>query len=201
MKARLRRARPAILAVALVVALIALANPLAGAADMFGNVGPAPEISGGALSEQYPQGNYTLDQHFKAVEVSLTGGVDVSGVPPMIAYFLASVIWELTAFLARALIMSFAVEVSKEDIEQQSSRGRNSSFLYRRVRIGVPFDAWSVVRYRREIERENQDVESYIAAYLTHLINRLDTTDYLREWMRRQSPIEIPANFRPGTWV
>ena len=48
-----------------------------------------------------------LDQHFDAVSASLTGGVDVSGVPPMIAYFLASVIWSLTSFLASALISLF----------------------------------------------------------------------------------------------
>jgi hypothetical protein len=49
-----------------------------------------------------------LDQHFDAVSASLTGGVDVSGVPPMIAYFLASVIWSLTSFLASALIALFS---------------------------------------------------------------------------------------------
>jgi hypothetical protein len=49
-----------------------------------------------------------LDQHFDAVSASLTGGVDVSGVPPTIAYFLASVIWSLTSFLASTLISLFS---------------------------------------------------------------------------------------------
>jgi hypothetical protein len=101
-----------ILAVALVLVLSGLAGPLAAASDVFGNVGPAPDVSSTALSEQYPAGNYTLDQHFKAVEASLTGGVDVSGVPPMIAYFLASILWELTAFLARTVISLFTFAFS-----------------------------------------------------------------------------------------
>lgn len=123
MKARLLKARYVILAVALAAALILLAHPLAGASDLFGNVGPAPQISGGALSEQYPAGNYTLDQHFKAVEASLTGGVDVSGVPPMIAYFLASILWELTAFLARTLISLFTFAFSLDLLNGSEATG------------------------------------------------------------------------------
>ncbi|HMT04085.1 MAG TPA: hypothetical protein PKD76_00915 [Solirubrobacterales bacterium] len=123
MKARLLKVRYVILAVALAAALILLAHPLAGASDMFGNVGPAPQISGGALSEQYPAGNYTLDQHFKAVEASLTGGVDVSGVPPMIAYFLASILWELTAFLARTLISLFTFAFSLDLLNGSEATG------------------------------------------------------------------------------
>lgn len=84
-------------------ALVLLAHPLAGASDVWGNVGPAS----GALLGRYPLSHYMLDQHFDAVSASLTGGVDVSGVPPMIAYFLASVIWSLTSFLASALIALF----------------------------------------------------------------------------------------------
>jgi len=83
--------------------LVLLAHPLAGASDVWGNVGPG---SGGLLG-RYPLSHYMLDQHFDAVSASLTGGVDVSGVPPMIAYFLASVIWSLTSFLASALIALF----------------------------------------------------------------------------------------------
>ncbi|MGE5281808.1 MAG: hypothetical protein ACM3N0_05715 [Chloroflexota bacterium] len=86
------------------VALVALAHPLAGASDVWGNVGPAS----GTLYGRFPLSHYMLDQHFDAVSASLTGGVDVSGVPPMIAYFLASVIWSLTSFLASALIALFS---------------------------------------------------------------------------------------------
>ena len=122
MRSRLYRARYVILAVALAVLLVVLAHPLAGASDMFGNVGPAPEVSG-SLSEKYPAGNYTLDQHFQAVEASLTGGVDVSGVPPMIAYFLASIIWELTAFLARTLISLFTFAFSLDLLNGSEATG------------------------------------------------------------------------------
>jgi len=123
MKARLLKVRYVILAVALAAVLIFLAHPLAGASDVFGNVGPAPQVSGGALSEQYPAGNFTLDQHFKAVEASLTGGVDVSGVPPMIAYFLASIIWELTAFLARTVISLFTFAFSLDLLNGSEATG------------------------------------------------------------------------------
>lgn len=100
---RCRWVRRAALALGLGLALMLLAHPLAGASDVWGNVGPAP----GDLYGRFPLSHYMLDQHFDAVSASLTGGVDVSGVPPMIAYFLASVIWSLTSFLASALIALF----------------------------------------------------------------------------------------------
>jgi hypothetical protein len=88
--------------------LVLLAHPLAGASDVWGNVGPASPLGSGALLGRFPLSHYMLDQHFDAVSASLTGGVDVSGVPPMIAYFLASVIWALTSFLANTLISLFS---------------------------------------------------------------------------------------------
>lgn len=100
---RRRWGRRAALALGLGLALVLLAHPLAGASDVWGNVGPAS----GDLYGRFPLSHYMLDQHFDAVSASLTGGVDVSGVPPMIAYFLASVIWSLTSFLASALIALF----------------------------------------------------------------------------------------------
>jgi len=96
--------RRAALVLGTAAALVLLAHPLAGASDVWGNVGPGS----GALLGRYPLSHYMLDQHFDAVSASLTGGVDVSGVPPMIAYFLASVIWSLTSFLASALISLFS---------------------------------------------------------------------------------------------
>lgn len=94
--------------------IVLLAHPVAGAAsDVWGNVGPAPQLGGDGLAGRYPLSHYTLDSHFEAVEASLTGGVDVSGVPPMIAYFLASILWLATSFLANLLItlFSFAFEL------------------------------------------------------------------------------------------
>jgi hypothetical protein len=88
--------------------IVLLAHPLAGAAsDVWGNVGPSPQVGGEGIAGRYPLTNYSLDQHFDAVEASLTGGVDVSGVPPMIAFFLASILWLGTSFLANLLITLF----------------------------------------------------------------------------------------------
>lgn len=123
MRGRWKRWRPALVALTLAVALIALAHPAAGASDVFGNVGPASQLPAGGLSDRYPHGHYSLDQHFDAVEASLTGGVDVSGVPPMIAYFLASVLWELTAFLARTLIALFTFAFSLDLVNGSRSTG------------------------------------------------------------------------------
>ncbi|HET8862172.1 MAG TPA: hypothetical protein VFM94_02865 [Solirubrobacterales bacterium] len=88
--------------------IVLLAHPVAGAAsDVWGNVGPSPQVGGEGIAGRYPLTNYSLDQHFDAVEASLTGGVDVSGVPPMIAFFLASILWLGTSFLANLLITLF----------------------------------------------------------------------------------------------
>ncbi len=104
-----RRRRAVVAALGLGLALLLLAHPAAGAAsDVWSNVGPASPLGPGGLFGDRPLSRYMLDQHFDAVSASLTGGIDVSGVPPMIAYFLASVLWSLTAFLANALITLFA---------------------------------------------------------------------------------------------
>lgn len=110
-KGRLRRVLiPALLLAAL---LVLGAHSLAGAAtDVWGNVGPTPQLGGVGIAGRYPLSNYSLDQHFDAVSASLTGGVDASGVPPMIAYFLASVLWLATSFLANLLITLFSFAFS-----------------------------------------------------------------------------------------
>lgn len=91
---------------ALVVVLL-FAAPTLGA-NVYSNIGPAPQLPAGSLVNRYPLANYQLDQYFPAISVGLTSGVDVSGVAPMIAYFLAQVIWLITAFLANAVITLFA---------------------------------------------------------------------------------------------
>ncbi len=94
--------------------IVAMAHPVAGAAsDVWGNVGPAPQLGGG-LAGRYPLSHYTLDQHFDVISVSVIGGdVDASGVPAMIAYFLASILWLVTSWLSNLLItlFSFAFEL------------------------------------------------------------------------------------------
>lgn len=110
------------LALAGLVALLAPA--IAGAAsDVWGNVGPSPQLGGDGLAGRYPLTNYSLDQHFDAVEASLTGGVDVSGVPPMIAYFLASVLWLATSFLANLLITLFSFAFSLDLVNGSQATG------------------------------------------------------------------------------
>lgn len=105
----LRRHRRVLVGVfGLAVLLVAVAAPAAGAGDVYGNIGPAPQLPAGSLLGRYPLSNYQLDQYFPAISVGLTSGVDVSGVAPMIAYFLAQVIWLITVFLANAVITLFA---------------------------------------------------------------------------------------------
>src|ERR1700720_1737716 len=87
---------------------VLLAGPAAVANDVYGNIGPAPQIPAGGLVERYPLVNYQLDQYFPAISGGLLSGVDVSGVAPLIAYFIAQVIWMITAFLAYAVITVFA---------------------------------------------------------------------------------------------
>ena len=108
---------------ALTAALVALSHPHAGASDVFGNVGPASQLPGGSLVDRYPLGHYYLDTHFDAVSASLTGGVDVSGVPPMIAGFLANALWEGTAFLARTLISLFTFAFSLDLVNGSRQTG------------------------------------------------------------------------------
>lgn len=103
--------------------LLLLFGPVASAgSDVFGNVAPASQVPDG-LADRYPLGNYALDEHFDAVEASLTGGVDVSGVPPMIAHFLANALWQLTAFLADALITLFTFAFSLDLVTGSEATG------------------------------------------------------------------------------
>jgi hypothetical protein len=104
--------------------LMLLVHPIAaGASDLWGNVAPASPLGNGGLFGRYPLGHYSLDQHFEAVEASLTGGVDVSGVGPMIAYFLASVLWLVTSFLANLLITLFAFAFSLDLVNGSQATG------------------------------------------------------------------------------
>jgi hypothetical protein len=103
--------RRTIVAGAIALAVLGLAAPVARAAsDLYANLGPGGQSS--PAVDRYPLGNYVLDSHFSAVKASLTGGVDASGVPSMIAFFLAAVVWLITAFLANTVISLFALAFS-----------------------------------------------------------------------------------------
>lgn len=119
-----RRARQLAVVLGLAGLIVLAAHPLASAAsDIWGNVGPAPQLGSGGLFGRYPLGHYMLDQHFEAVEASLTGGVHVHGVPPMIAYFLASILWLATSFLANLLITLFAFAFSLDLVNGSQATG------------------------------------------------------------------------------
>ena len=114
-----RRVTLAALAVALLAVVVA--HPAGASSDLYGNVGPGAATSG--LADRYPLGHYALDQHFSAVKASLTGGVDASGVPAMIAFFLANVIWQITAFAANAVIALFAFAFSLDLLNGSEATG------------------------------------------------------------------------------
>jgi TrbL/VirB6 plasmid conjugal transfer protein len=116
--------RAVLVGLGLAVPIVLVAHPLAGAAtDVWSNVGPASPLGANGLFGRYPLTNYSLDQHFDAVSASLTGGVDVSGVPPMIAYFLASILWLLTSFLANLLITFFGFAFSLDLVNGSRATG------------------------------------------------------------------------------
>lgn len=119
-----RRGRQLGLAAGLGGLLVLCAHPPAlAASDLWGNVAPASPLGSGALFARYPLANYALDQHFTALSASLTGGVDADGLLPMMAYFLASLLWALTSFLATALITLFAFAFSLDLVNGSEATG------------------------------------------------------------------------------
>ena len=120
---RPRLSRRAFVVIAFAVGFVLLAYPLAAASDVLSNVGPASQLSGGSLTNAYPLGNYTLDHHFDAVSAGVLSGVDVSGIPPTIAWLLAELIWELTAFMANAVITLFTFAFSLDLVNGSSATG------------------------------------------------------------------------------
>ncbi|MBS1891185.1 MAG: hypothetical protein JST59_07825 [Actinobacteria bacterium] len=99
-------------------ALILLGSPVAHA-DVWANVGPASSLSG--LASRWPLGNYALDEHFTAISAGVFSGVDVSGLLPMIAYFFANELWQLTAWLANLLVELFAFAFSLDLVNGSSA--------------------------------------------------------------------------------
>jgi hypothetical protein len=119
-----RRRRQVAAGLALGGFFVLLAHPFASAAsDIWGNVAPASPLGADGLFGRYPLSHFALDQRFTVVSASLTGGVDVSGVPPMIAYVLASILWALTSFLASALISLFSFAFSLDLVNGSTATG------------------------------------------------------------------------------
>jgi hypothetical protein len=103
------------------LALLLLCIPAWG--DVYANIAPAPQVPGGGVFGRYPLSHYQLDQFFPAIKVGLFSGIDVTGVPPMIAFFLAQVLWLVTAFLANAVITIFAFCFSLDLLDGNGSPG------------------------------------------------------------------------------
>jgi len=117
------RRRTIVLALLGALALLALAGPPALASDVYGNIGPASQIPAGGLFGRYPLTNYQLDQYFPAIKVGVFSGVDTSGLLPMIAYFIAQVIWLITAFISNAVITLFAFAFSLDLVNGNGTPG------------------------------------------------------------------------------
>ena len=118
-----RKRRALVLALVGALTLVLLAEPSALAGDVYGNIGPAPQIPAGGLFGRYPIGNYQLDQYFPAIKVGVFSGIDTSGLLPMIAYFLAQVIWLITAFISNAVITLFAFAFSLDLVNGNGTPG------------------------------------------------------------------------------
>ena len=105
----------------MLVLLLVVAPAFAG--DVYGNIGPAPQVGAGGIFGRYPVESYQLDQYFPAIKVSIFSGVDVSGVPALIAYFIAQLVWLITAFLANAVITIFTFCFSLDLLNGNGSAG------------------------------------------------------------------------------
>ena len=120
--------RPVLVATAALGLLaVAAGAPAWASSDLYGNVGPGWSVSG--LADRYPLGHYALDQHFSAVKASLTGGIDASGVPAMIAFFLANLLWQITAFCANAMVTLFSFAFSLDLINGSPATGGAGALL------------------------------------------------------------------------
>jgi hypothetical protein len=111
-----------VVTLAVTVALVVLAAPSAGASDVYGNIGPAPQLPAGSLQGRFPLSSYQLDQYFPGISVGL-GGVDTSGVGPLIAYVIAQIVWLVTAFVGNAVITLFAFAFNLDLLDGNGTPG------------------------------------------------------------------------------
>lgn len=98
--------RRGLLLLALAAAVVVLFVPVAGA-DTLSNISPSSSLAAGGWMGRYPISHYQLDQYFPAISVSLFGGINVSGLMPMVAYAAAQVIWLVLAFISDTVITVF----------------------------------------------------------------------------------------------
>jgi hypothetical protein len=119
-----RFARRALIACGLagVSALVGAEAARAGT-DVFQSIAPASPLGDTGAIGRFTLDHYELDHHFTVISASITGGVDVSGLLPIIAWFFASAIWLLTSFLAKVVIELFAFAFSLDLVNGSSATG------------------------------------------------------------------------------
>lgn len=115
-----RRRRALLACLVPAVVLLGLAAPLAHA-DVWANVGPGASLAG--LKGRWPLAGYELDEHFTAISAGVFSGIDVSGLLPMIAFFFANLLWQLTAWLANLLIELFGFAFSLDLVDGSAATG------------------------------------------------------------------------------
>jgi hypothetical protein len=121
-----RRRRAIALTLFAAILLFGLAAPVTfagGGSDVYSNIGPAPQTTTVGLFGRSPIGNYQLDQFFPAIKVGVFSGVDTSGLLPMIAYFIAQVIWLITSFISNVVIALFAFAFSLDLVNGNGTPG------------------------------------------------------------------------------
>src|SRR6201999_1038240 len=70
-----------------------------------------------------PLGDSALAEPFTAISAGVFSGVDVSGLLPMIAFFFANLLWQLTAWLANAMIDLFGFAFSLDLVNGSAATG------------------------------------------------------------------------------
>jgi hypothetical protein len=119
---RLARRVGAVCGLAVALTLLARSSARAGS-DVFSNIAPASPLGSTAQFLRYPLDHYSLDQHFTVISASITGGVDVSGLIPEVAWFFATLVWLITSFLAKSVIELFAFSFNLDLVNGSSATG------------------------------------------------------------------------------
>lgn len=103
--------------------LVLLAGPAAGALDMWGNIAPASQLPPGSLPDRFPLSHYGFDHDFQALKVGVFSGVETSGLFPSIAWWLTQFVWQVTLYLAVAVIQLFVFAFSLDLVNGSSATG------------------------------------------------------------------------------
>lgn len=85
------------------------------------------------------------------------------------------------------------VQVSREEIEGQGRAGNWSEFEYVRFHIQA-IDAWGVARYNPILRRQGRDVRSYVAAYLSFILEGVDDR-HAKSWLEAKKVVIVPTGW------